>query len=594
MGKEEVKPTLCVPGFGLKVDERVWGTFPSAVGRWFSIGVTLREKRMMAFINDITDKPDWERKVFDDNIVERWRAEGDVRPESLGGDVVLSQKMFDFCIQELRDKAALFKENGLVNIFDADLTIVKSDTVVSGLIRDALITGVTALEDVPEHLKDWHPRSNNMVLDLVHPSLFPVTYGLTKVLPDEKVPLDGCLAYIGKGTTIDPFTPLCPRPTDNINLPASMFSFGSFQWLPTDIELSDSGAKILGYINNLHPEKHRGLYGVLEKIVAAAVPLWEEALNHSKEGRFRIGIRNLGTSEDWTYPEGLKYRVPGAEEGPKAYYDPIKEVLGDELDSEDDFDWHNEDEYYDWVNEHRILRYPEPRNYKSQAELKEGSRIRLREKPSGLQVIFKLANIHLTPEKPTYEGGSWHVEGCLNEQICASAIYYFDQENITDSHLAFRQSLDSHELLMLPEQDQYESLATFLGIEQHGPAVQSLGQVLTRQGRLIAFPNFVQHQVQSFSLQDKTKPGYRKILAMFLIDPARRVLSTSNVPPQRRDWWAEELRANDVLERRLPAELVDHTIGLVDDFPISWETAVEMREKLMDERGADTFSFCEH
>ena len=29
------------------------------------------------------------------------------------------------------------------------------------------------------------------------------------------------------------------------------------------------------------------------------------------------------------------------------------------------------------------------------------------------QAIAKLANIHLTPEKPRYEGGSWHVEGQL-------------------------------------------------------------------------------------------------------------------------------------------------------------------------------------
>ena len=28
-----------------------------------------------------------------------------------------------------------------------------------------------------------------------------------------------------------------------------------------------------------------------------------------------------------------------------------------------------------------------------------------------LQCIVKLANIHLTPDKPTYPGGSWHVEG---------------------------------------------------------------------------------------------------------------------------------------------------------------------------------------
>jgi hypothetical protein len=31
----------------------------------------------------------------------------------------------------------------------------------------------------------------------------------------------------------------------------------------------------------------------------------------------------------------------------------------------------------------------------------------------GLQIIVKLANIHLTPEKPEYAGGTWHVEGQL-------------------------------------------------------------------------------------------------------------------------------------------------------------------------------------
>jgi len=34
-------------------------------------------------------------------------------------------------------------------------------------------------------------------------------------------------------------------------------------------------------------------------------------------------------------------------------------------------------------------------------------------KDQGLQVIVKLANIELTPRKPTYIGGSWHVEGQL-------------------------------------------------------------------------------------------------------------------------------------------------------------------------------------
>jgi hypothetical protein len=41
----------------------------------------------------------------------------------------------------------------------------------------------------------------------------------------------------------------------------------------------------------------------------------------------------------------------------------------------------------------------------------------------GLQIIVKLANIELTPNKPTYEGGSWHVEGQLVSPTSRFSIY---------------------------------------------------------------------------------------------------------------------------------------------------------------------------
>ena len=44
-----------------------------------------------------------------------------------------------------------------------------------------------------------------------------------------------------------------------------------------------------------------------------------------------------------------------------------------------------------------------------------------------LQVITKIASIHLTPEKPRYGGGAWHVEGMVDESIVASAITYLDE-----------------------------------------------------------------------------------------------------------------------------------------------------------------------
>lgn len=89
---------LRVPGFGRPVDAaRPSPDFENPFDDvWVSMGITLREKRMMAFVDAITDKPEWELKVFDEAIVAKWRAEADVRPENLGGDVMLSEQMFDF------------------------------------------------------------------------------------------------------------------------------------------------------------------------------------------------------------------------------------------------------------------------------------------------------------------------------------------------------------------------------------------------------------------------------------------------------------------------------------------------------------------
>lgn len=115
----------------------------------------------------------------------------------------------------------------------------------------------------------------------------------------------------------------------------------------------------------------------------------------------------------------------------------------------------------------------------------------------------------------------------------------------------------------------------------------------------------LQHQVQPFKLADPTKPGHRKILALFLVDPFHRVISTANVPPQQREWWAEAVQGLDCKLDKLPPELRHQVMSEVEDFPIDLEEARKLREELMDERRAfvgdvnemyeqDDFSFCEH
>lgn len=69
-----------------------------------------------------------------------------------------------------------------------------------------------------------------------------------------------------------------------------------------------------------------------------------------------------------------------------------------------------------------------------------------------------------------------------------------------------------------------------------------------------------QTKINPFSLQDKSKPGQCKLMIVHLVDPNRRIMSTSNVPCRRRDWWAHDIRRNTPVLWRLPLEIFDQII----------------------------------
>lgn len=131
--------------------------------------------------------------------------------------------------------------------------------------------------------------------------------------------------------------------------------------------------------------------------------------------------------------------------------------------------------------------------------------------------------------------------------------------------------------------DEYLAAERLFGIKKDDPPLQCLPTVLTRSHRMLAFNNVMQHRVGPCSLRDRSRPGHRKILALFLVDPHVPILSTSHVPPQQRDWWAERVRQEGRF-RDLPEELFQQVMGEVEDFPLSWERACEVREALTVER----------
>ncbi|RXW15496.1 hypothetical protein EST38_g10359 [Candolleomyces aberdarensis] len=571
--------------------------------------VTLREVAILKFINLITDKQEWHKKVFDDSIVANWRAE----VKSSGED--FTEKMFEYCIQELRYRAERFEPNGsergAIVVFNGK--VVKSDYAISEGVKLALQSAINPLESVPEAQKDWHPGSDGKVLDLVHPSLYPLVYGKTKVLPvcSQATTLADCISRCGDGTVIP--TPVRTEPEDTRPyydyMPRNTYDPYStkFQWLPCEVDISGERPKILSYINNLHPEKHKDLYHSIEDVIEAAIPLWE------------ISIAGINLENPYSGAPSFR-RIPYTSVEYTPSFQSIPESdFPSRLPGEDD------NAYYwrqmSWWGDNRTLVLPEPTlPFDSEGfKLANSDTLSLRDvygkggRP--LQIIVKLANIQLTPEKPMYEGGTWHVEGKLNEHICATAIYYHSCFNITDSSLAFRQviSEDEAEACINYEQDDHTWLEPIFGCEQSDSKVQEVGAVKTLEDRLITFPNIFQHQVQPFELADRTKPGHRKIIALFLVDPNVRVISTASVPCQQLEWWKEANIAQSVqmppssrsLLERLPVEVQDQVFEQVQDFPISLEEAKELRLELMEERKTfvlgntkmledRTFSLCEH
>ena len=118
-------------------------------------------------------------------------------------------------------------------------------------------------------------------------------------------------------------------------------------------------------------------------------------------------------------------------------YKEWKEAFGEPEEPEDvtaQEEWEDHETRLEAWRARRAIRQPEPGPSKPPAQSsmdgKEDVRqnpeyssghdpVNLRKEFGKVQIIVKLANIHLTPEKPEYEGGSWHVEGQANEAMSA-------------------------------------------------------------------------------------------------------------------------------------------------------------------------------
>ena len=116
--------------------------------------------------------------------------------------------------------------------------------------------------------KDYHPGSNNKVLDIVHPSLYPL---ITNNKPNK-------------------------NKLDFWNRP---YEDSKYQWLPSEFKIDSTGkCTIETYINNL-PITEKPLYEQIEKLFELVLPYFEDIWSYSNTFNFYDG--------DWD----LKYKDIG-------------------------------------------------------------------------------------------------------------------------------------------------------------------------------------------------------------------------------------------------------------------------------------------
>ncbi|KAF7361404.1 hypothetical protein MSAN_01173500 [Mycena sanguinolenta] len=565
------------------------------VDEWGPRPLTTFELTMCELSWALRSKPDWQRKAADPEIRNKWRQEALEQQAAVAAAaqhpaiaVRLTEKMVDYVLDELNGYAEIAdSERGIeCACFDA---IWYSDRLISQGVLERLRSAVKTLEDIPEEKKDWHPGTNKQVLDLVHPSLYCVVYGRTH-------------AYLpGKPRIAANFLPVrAPESTSESTLESTSESTSDFRskvfsWMPSDFTVDSEGSvKLVSrYINNLHPVLHQSMYLVIEEVLAAFVPLFERVLGDSNREDDRVPFPDDQRLEDIECIWG-----PG--DGPEVFEDGSIE---DEFSTK------------------RTMVIPEAQDYSGQLQ-DRFSPVSLCGRT--IQCIIKLANIHLTPE---HSGICWRqLARRRNGKRAHSRIRnlcYYDEENITESRLSFRVAVGEPEY---HNQTDGACMRLLYGMGGASELVQDLGSVVrssvlicasrnltvrqvTKAGRALSWPNLFQHCVSPFKLADPSKPGHRKILAIFLVDPTQdRIVSATDVPPQQADWAAmafeEACKEPSSVVGSLPQELRDLVKDYFPETVMTLKEAEAYRLELMkertvhaeehDEEYVQTFNMCEH
>ncbi|OMJ20735.1 hypothetical protein AYI70_g3922 [Smittium culicis] len=460
-----------------------------------------------------------------------------------------------------------------------------SDTVIPLNLNESLICLASKLEAAMKKNLNIQLYPNNQTLDLIDPSLYPVVFGETRAIsknlePDHVVDWKSVIGAGDISNVIHNLHNNLNSTTHSTNSVAKYDCYSSkYQWLPTEFGIDSAGnAKILSYINNLHPDTHKELYTTIEKIFQLFIPLIQNTLIDSITSN--IINRSPRIPTDSYYDESFEEFSERIciSEGLLTKTQSLNSK-SDKFDI-DDLEIDIIEDLYDRYDEEKIVEPPNNINFDPARLLNNQTTIDLSN--TRLQVFVKIESITLTPENPKYHGELYHVDGIQNECIASSAIYVYDLNNVSETQLDFCVQVVDPSF----EYDSDMAVELIYDLDFEGKnCFQRIGHINANLNKCIAYPNIYKHKLSPFELIDDTKPGHCKLLYFFLVDPSKRIISSAIVPPQQKSWFCTELNKSQNKVNSLPYEISQLIFNKLN-WPMSSAIANDHRVKLINERNA--------
>ncbi|KAH9486402.1 hypothetical protein JR316_0000466 [Psilocybe cubensis] len=399
-----------------------------------------------------------------------------VQTPSQQSSVKLSQRQVDYVLDELEGYAALRDEHARcqVSCFER---IWESDNLLDLSETAELVKALELLKSEVSLCDDGITRY------FVDHRLYPLIYNKTLVSQ-----LNGRF-----------LRPVSPPPSTDVYTVSPNFTF-----LPSDVFVSSdaSSVKFISYINNLHPQTHRNTYRLLENLLARFIPLFEHSLTDLHRNNHLVQrIAGHCRYTIWDEPEPPEH-------------------------SDDEDGWTNyERALREWTMNRPINLPDVPHTGYPGGLEKRRFNVKLRNRT--LQIIVSALEIELSPQRSTFSGSVWHVEGMRSERIVACGFHCLSIDNITETLLKFRMAV---------------TYPRGFSAGDTGATLRTWG---IRDGDSCHQP----------------------------------IVSTANVAPQQKSWMHKAL--DDNLDTRLPHEVIEKILENVEGVMTSQE-AEEYRKKLVE------------